>query len=189
MTPRSQDKELTHKRNLWRAAPILIGLIAVWLVWIARPRPRLGSDLRGPRPPGLFVEGEGCTRLEALRDFARELEKRGRLRADRYPYDPQDGIQAVRDYRKARDCYRSEGALSDAARAESAAAVLEARVDTDYAAARTSLTRALQSERWTLALVEARRLHRLTNHLGESEYAEWLEGIMGRANARQTMAP
>jgi hypothetical protein len=66
---------------------------------------------------------------------------------------------------------------------------LQARVETDYAAARMNLTRAIQSQRWTAVLDEARRLRRLTDHLGEHDYVEWLESIMGRATARRTLAP
>ena len=184
----TQRAPWAENSNLWRGTLALLGVIAALVAW--RTGPRSGPELAlVPNPPGLFEEGGGCPRPHSLHDLARKLERRGRLRADRYPYDPHDGILAVRDYRQARDCYGSAGAPNDAARAEASAVMLQARVETDYAAARMNLSRAIQSQRWAAALAEARRLRRLTDHLGEHDYVVWLKSIMGRATARRTMAP
>jgi hypothetical protein len=188
MSQRPQPMGWIGKSNLWRVGLVLLGLIGAVVVWRARPSSRPDTDLDIPEPPRLFATEKGCSRPDGLHVFAQKLEQHGRLRADRYPYDPHDGILAVRDYRQASDCYRSAGAPGDAARAEAAAMILRARIQTDYAAARMNLSRALQSKRWTVALAEARRLHCLTDHLGEHDYVQWLEDVMGRANARRTMA-
>jgi formiminotetrahydrofolate cyclodeaminase len=113
----------------------------------------------------------------------------GRLRADRYPYDPHDGVLAVRDFGQARDCYQAAGEMEHAARAQAAAMMLRAKIETDYAAARMNLMRAVDSEHWTTALAEARRLLRLTHHLGAHDYAEFLQRIAGRASARASVEP
>jgi len=189
MTERGPRIPSLGKRKLYFG---LLGLLSVVLGlgssegWF---RSRAQGAHRAPPPPDLFESPRGCARVHGLQDFARELEQKARLRADRYPYDPQDGIRSIRDYRIARDCYESAGAADEAASAEVAAVTLQARVQTDYASARVNLGRALQSRHWSAVLAEARWLHRLTHHLGEHDYVEWLERIMGRASVRRTAEP
>jgi hypothetical protein len=76
------------------------------------------------------------------------------------------------------------GALLDATRVHAATIALSARVETDYAAARLSLSRALKAERWSVALEEVRRLLLLTEHVAKHDYVEWLKKIVGRLTAR-----
>jgi hypothetical protein len=140
----------------------LVGL-ASWLGF--RPAPAVRN-----RPvhnhPKLFVEATGCPhRADALK-HGRRSEELARLRADRYAYDPRDGVP----------------------RARHAIAALTLRVNTDYAAARLNLVNALEQERWSVALGEIHRLLRLTDHLGRHEYVEWLEKIIGRVAARASSA-
>ncbi|MGD8608636.1 MAG: hypothetical protein PVH21_15160 [Myxococcales bacterium] len=189
MTQRAQLRLSAGKRNLCVASFVVLGLFAglvFWAKWL--PSSTRGS-FRIPQPPDLFQSEAGCSRAHGLHDFANELEQRARLRAERYPYDPQDGIESIRDFRRARDCYRSVGASNDATGAEAAAAMLQAQIQTDYASARVNLARALQSRRWTVVLAEARWLRRLTHHLGGHDYVEWLESVMGRASARRSAEP
>jgi hypothetical protein len=138
--------------------------------------------------PELFLEVALCSHADRALTSARRSEELAQVRADRYPYDPADGILAVRLYGTAEECYRLVGLDSSASRVGDAASTMTLRLNTDYAAARLGLARSLEQERWSTVLHEAHRLLRLTHHLGRTEYVEWLEGILGRAAARATEA-
>lgn len=138
--------------------------------------------------PELFLEVPSCSHADRALASARRSEELAQVRADRYPYDPADGILAVRLYGTAEACYRLGGLDSSASRVRDAASTMTLRLNTDYAAARLSLARSLEQERWSSVLHEVHRLLRLTHHLGRNEYVEWLERILGRASARATEA-
>jgi len=138
--------------------------------------------------PVLFQQSSVCSHPERSAMAARRSEELAQVRADRYAYDPADGVRAVQLYAEAEACYRTGGLDSAASRAHEAASLMILRLDTDYAAARLSLARSLEQERWSAALREARRLLRLTHHLGRTEYVEWLEHILRRTTARATEA-
>ena len=134
--------------------------------------------------PHLFVAAPTCPGPQNSHSDATRLEELGLLRADRYAYDPRDGVIAVRRFGEAAACYRAAGAKLDAARAERAARTMSLRVNTDYAAARLSLLNALEKERWSDALGEIRRLLLLTEHMRRHDYVEWLEKNLGLVAAR-----
>ena len=161
-------------------------VLALWLRDGAAP----GANGRAlDAHPQLFVDVATCPpRGDALRN-GRRAEELGLLRADRYAYNPRDGVRAVQRYQEAEACYRLAGAESDAARVRQSVSVLSARVDTDYAAARLNLVNALEQDRWSDALSEIRRLLLLTEHLRRHEYVEWLEEIIGKTAARASTAP
>jgi hypothetical protein len=139
--------------------------------------------------PELFLQGSVCSHPELPAVAARRSEELAHVRADRYAYDPADGVRAVELYGEAEACYRLGGLASSASRVHAAASLMIFRLTTDYAAARLSLARSLEQERWSAALREVRRLLRLTHHLGRNEYVDWLEHILRRAAARATEAP
>lgn len=138
--------------------------------------------------PELFAEAKACPRRRPNLENAYRLEELARLRADRYAYDPRDGIRAVHRYQEAEACYRAAGEESEALRAGRASARLADRVNTDYAAARLNLVNALEQERWSVALGEIHRLLLLTDHYGRHEYVDWLKRIIGRVAARASTA-
>lgn len=190
MTGKAKRRSPIARTKTWLGifVALLIGAVAI-AAW------RLGggarSSARGlaPRAPVLFDDARACPRTDGVRSLARKLESWARFSADRYPYDPSDGVQAVRQYQEARDCYSLAGSRVDAARAGSAAGRLAARIRTDYAAARMNLTRALQSKRWAVAMTEVHRLLLLTEHLGEHDYVAWLKRTLGHVTARANVAP
>jgi len=162
-------------------ACILLGVIAAWVGSSSEPR-------HGDRPvaeyPALFSDEVLCSNHSNVLDRGRKAEELGRIRADRYAYDPRDGIRAVQLYQEAEACYRSAGAERAAARVHQASTALIARIRTDYAAGRLNLTNALEQERWSDALVEIHRLLFLTDHLGRHEYVEWLKRTVGSVAAK-----
>ena len=139
--------------------------------------------------PELFEEVTACPHRSAVLENARRSEELGRLRADRYSYDPRDGVRAVQRYQQAEACYRAAGEESGVSRTRRVSARLTVRVNTDYAAARLNLINALEQERWSAALSEIHRLLLLTHHLGRHEYVEWLKKIIGRVAARASTTP
>jgi len=176
------------KRN---ALAVLLAVVAaaVLLAWRGgRPSQRVGART-APDYPQLFAEAGACPRRGDALANGRRSEELGRLRADRYAYDPRDGVRAVQRYQEAAACYRVAGARREVSRAQRASATLIARVDTDYAAARLNLANALEQKRWSAALSEVHRLLLLTDHVRRHEYVEWLEKILGRVRARASTAP
>jgi hypothetical protein len=159
----------------------MIALIAWLLGWGTASHP---GEARIRTHPALFAVTPACPVQARSLERGRRLEELGLLRADRYPYDARDGVRAVHLYQEAESCYRAAGALNDAARMQEATTELSARVETDYAAARLSLSKALKAERWSVALEEVRRLLLLTEHVADHDYVEWLKKIVGRVAAR-----
>lgn len=170
-----------------RVGLLFVSLAALALITWNSIRHRVEVELedRGAgAAPSLFGERVGCSGdADPLRAGVR-AEEAARARADRYPYDPRDGVQAVRDYEKATSCYDTVGQRLEAERARVAGNDLADRLAADYAAARLSLANAIEAERWEEALREAHHLRLLTSHLGGHDYVDWLEKISGKATAR-----
>ncbi len=141
-----------------------------------------------PEEPVLFEGSRSCPRSFGAEALGRELEEHAQYRADRYPYDPHDGVLAVFRYQEAESCYRVAGRHDEASRAAAAALTLTALIEADYAAARTSLVRALDSKHWSSALEHARQLRLLTRHLGDHDYVDWLDRTMGWLSTREDVA-
>jgi hypothetical protein len=134
--------------------------------------------------PDLFDRYASCPEPSGTLQTGFALEERARLLADRYAYNPRDGVRAVHHYLQAEDCYRSARAELSTNRAHQAGAKLALRVNTDYAAARLNLANALAREDYPVALSEIRRLLLLTEHVGTHDYVEWLNNIVGKVAAR-----
>ncbi|MGB8332657.1 MAG: hypothetical protein WCE62_21210 [Polyangiales bacterium] len=161
-------------------------VVTVWLSDHPRPGARTGPTAGHPE---LFGDAASCPRRGEAASNGRRAEELARLRADRYAYDPRDGVHAVEHYQQAEACYLAAGAERSAARARAESATLIDRVNTDYAAARLNLINALAQEHWSVALSETRRLLRLTEHLEKDDYVEWLMRNVGRVASRASTPP
>ncbi|MEM7138206.1 MAG: hypothetical protein AAF500_16620 [Myxococcota bacterium] len=139
--------------------------------------------------PDLFVSDPQCPRQGAPATAAARAEAGGRARANRYPYDPVDGVLAVHQYRLAAHCHELAGRAVAAGRLRALANALSARVDVDYAAARLDLLRAREARDWHAVLREAQHLRRLTSQLGQNDYTEWLDRTSGKARAELRREP
>jgi hypothetical protein len=148
----------------------LIALLAV-LLFVVLPSWLRAPSTLGPRNhppddyPDLFVESVACPHRRDVLSNGHRSEELARLRADRYEYDPQDGIRAVHRYLEAESCYRAEGYVRGAHSTH-------------------RLLNALERERWAAALSEIRRLLLLTDHIGRHEYVEWLRKNIGKVAAK-----
>lgn len=183
---------MTRVRNSKRAALLAASLTTI-AAFGALSLTRQGPQRSNPAPvdeyPELFATQSTCPVRGDSLDNGRRAEELALLRADRYAYNPRDGVRAVEQFQTAEACYRRVGAERDTARAHRARLELSARVSTDYAAARLNLFNALQQERWSDALAECRRLLLLTEHLRRHEYVEWLKNDVGRIAARASATP
>lgn len=160
---------------------VLAGGLVFWALFVADARSKRSEP---PAPPDLFVHAVTCPQKSNVAKRARRFEELALLREDRYAYDARDGVRAVSLYELAGSCYQHAKATVDSLRTRRAAARLRSLINTDYAAARLSFSRALEAERWSVALAELRRLIRLTEHLLEDEYVVWLKDNVGRLEVR-----
>ena len=174
----------TAKLILAPALLVVGGLVA----WLGAPEPLAARRPQIRDYPTLFAEVGSCRPEGDPIKNAHRSEELARLRADRYAYDPRDGVRAVWRYQQADACYRVAGDEVGARRAHRAGAALAHRVNTDFAAARLHLSNALQRERWSVALGEIRRLRLLTDHVGGHEYVEWLDEIIGKVTVEANAA-
>ena len=114
---------LTRNRRMGLVALLAVLLFVVLLV--AR-RPVNAGPRNHPLDdyPDLFVEPVACPHRRDVLSNGRRSEELARLRADRYEYDPQDGVRAVHRYLEAESCYRAEGHVRGAHRAHRAMVAL-----------------------------------------------------------------
>lgn len=163
------------------SAPVLIAFfVIVPLVgWMLLSDPDTGIDATpAAPPPQLFAEEIPCSttggtaRHHADRDAEAAIAK-----AERYPFAAQDGVQAVRLYRRAAACYRAVGASNEATLMQREGEVMERRIDEDYRTHRLRLERALQQGRLEDALIETRALIELLRHREGDAYLAWLNQL------------
>lgn len=142
------------------------------------PKPTgLPSD-EGIDPPPLFDESYPCPQDGEVRANAIDAEYRAFSHADRYAFDPSDGVTAVRLFSTAVSCWSDAGEGEKSQRADGFRQELADEVNTQYATSRLNLSRAIAAERWDLAVRETLRLRALTHHLDqELPYTTWLERV------------
>lgn len=175
------------KLHRWkRGFSVLVVVVAVAgaIVGLLSVRDAPGARKPDYGHPTLFGAPPPCTADAQPIRRARRAEQQGHFYAERYPYEPQDGIQAVLLFQEARSCYLESGLNDRASRVESLADDLMRRIDVDYASSRLVLDSALASEKWALALAELRRLLHLTAHVKGHAYVEHLRSILGKVLVR-----
>jgi hypothetical protein len=168
------------------AAVVAIAAGLTALIW---EEPRTVAERPVSDFPALFGTPQRCPSAPQAIPRATQAEEHAYFYAERYPYDPRDGIAAVHRFQEAQSCYRAAGLADRAQMAGRRASELIARINVDYASSRLMLENALDSEQWALALSEIHRLLRLTEHVGDHAYVTHLWSIVGkvsiRANARR----
>jgi len=126
-------------------------------------------------PPPLFDPApNACSESgEAAAFTARESIEAAESKGDRYPFDAQDGIQAVRLYDQAAACYVAAGDPQSAARARQARGMLADRIEYDFQTHKVRLERALEYKHMADAIVEVEALRALVKHR-DTPYTAWL---------------
>lgn len=134
-----------------------------------------------------FVE---CPKNLPARRAAERAELQGVLLSERYPYDPRDGVLAVRRFREAQSCYVASGVDDESVRRTAhLASTLAARIEADYASSRLALESALAAEKWSVAHAELFKLLRLTQHRRGHPFAEQLRKVAGKVTLRANDLP
>lgn len=157
--------------------PILIlAFVAVPLVgWLLLSDPIGGLPEANVDPPAsLFAELAACPdQGAAALNRARESAEAALAKSERYPFDSQDGVEAVGLYGVAESCYAASGYTTDAQRMHGERDVMKRRIEEDFLTHRLRLEQALHNERIPDALVETRALRAIVRHI-EGPYADWL---------------
>ncbi len=174
------SESLKRRLLLVGTCVLLVGSLVCW-AWWAQQTPAFGRE--EVPAPALFPRTFTCPRLDASEAAGFRFERAARLRAERYPYDPEDGVLGVRLFLQARACYQAFGSDADAARSARLGDELMGRVETDYASARLVLREALRRGRSSWAARETARLLAMTRHLGPDPYVLWLHETAGRLSA------
>jgi hypothetical protein len=133
-----------------------------------------------PTPSVLFDPPRRCNRTGATAlHRAGELAQLARAKSERYPFASQDGVDAVRLYHEAEDCYRSAGNDGTAQMLERQRRNLERTMTDTYTWHRINLERALEEEKPQVAALQARALLQLLQHRSD-EYVRWLHEVERR---------
>lgn len=146
--------------------------LAAWML-LSEDESDLPDQPSSP-PPTLFADPAPCpfTGPPAIHK-ARESAEAANARAERYPFEAQDGVDAVGLYGTASACYAAAGLDADAQRMRGERERLARVLDEDYVTHRLRLERSLKNERPRDALIEVKALVALTKHL-ETPYVTWL---------------
>lgn len=163
------------------SAPVMIAFfVIVPLVgWMLLSDPDTVIDaVPTARAPALFDDAVPCAtsggtaRHHADRDAEAAIAK-----SERYPFAAQDGVQAVRLYRRAESCYRAIGAETEARLMQREGNLMQRRIDEDYTTHKLRLERALEQGRFPDAVIETRALIELLRHREGDAYLTWLRQL------------
>ena len=160
------------------AALVMIPL-AGWLILTA-PTDDIPTLTDAP-PPSLLPEQVDCS-VEGDERLLRAVEaaEAASHRAERYPFDAQEGIAAFSLYEEAVSCYQAVQRAADATRMRRNARRVGLRIEEDYQTHRLRLERALERRRYDEALREARALNALLRHKYDDPYSEWMSRMERR---------
>jgi hypothetical protein len=128
-------------------------------------------------PPAIFDERISCpiqggtARHRADQDAEAAIAK-----SERYPFAAQDGVQAVRLYRRANACYTALQATQEAELMRREGDVMQRRIEEDYQTHRLRLELSLEQQRMPDALLETRALIELLRHKNDP-YLTWLRQL------------
>jgi hypothetical protein len=160
------------------SSPVVIAMFVLIPLagWLLLSDPETDFPLATDAPhPDLFDDVASCEEdREAAVTIARDSAEEAHHRAERYPFDAQDGIEAVRLYGLAESCYRAGGLTSDSTRIGRERQALARRLEEDYRTHRLRLERALKFQRHEDALAEAQNILALTRHRQGDAYVQWL---------------
>jgi hypothetical protein len=174
-----EAKRATVSPVIVLASLALAGLM-IWALMDDDSGPALKSSL--PQAPALFEADKPCPfgGGQALASGL-ELEQAAMAHAERYNFDPRDGLSAVSSYRAAAACYTGGGDAASATRAQAKAQSWQTRLESRYQGHQLRLRLALDRGKNDHALSEVRQLKRLLRGKN-SEYVSWLTMAERRLN-------
>jgi hypothetical protein len=162
-------------------APLRKIALLVACLWMASTV--FGGAPSGPprtsaEPPSLFADHVGveCPRTGAATERGGAALQMAQAKAERYPFSPHDGVEAVELYELARACLFATGAVEAADAVAREGHELRQRIEEDYRVHRLRLERALDQRRYRAALREARVVASLLGGQ-QGEYVDWLHRL------------
>ena len=163
---------------------VLIGGLVIIFTFLHGGPPPVQTEAGVPPPELLDPAPAACPadRGRELRVATRAASE-GMAKAERYPFDAQDGIEAAHAYNRASVCYRAIGEGQLAGDMERAARELSGRLEEDYRAHRLRLELSLSQQRWNDALGDAQALAAILAHR-EGPYVEWLATVTRQLRLR-----
>ncbi len=112
---------------------------------------------------------------------ARENERAARAKQQRFPFDPQDGVEAVDMLRTSEACYRVAGRPDEASQAHAAMEEWSQVINSEYSTVRLRLKYDLEHDRFAEALKRVDEIRALLAPHGKGGYYRWL------AQTRETL--
>lgn len=177
---RVTDKLPKEVKDAKQTSPIvLIGGVAAVLIllWSLGGDNGPGLETRPPTEPvALFGVEEVCpTSGAAVLRQADLFSEIALAKSERYPFDPSDGVESVRLYRRSQACYAVSGVEDAATQMQLEADFMQRRVEEDYSAHRLRLERALAARRYEDALFETEAILAILRREDQtSAYIRWL---------------
>ncbi len=158
---------------------VLVGGVAAVLILLWSLGGESGPALE-TRPPAepvvLFGAAETCPASgSAVLRQADLFSEIALAKSERYPFDPSDGVESVRLYRRSQACYSVGGVEDAATQMQLEGDFMQRRVEEDYAAHRLRLERALAHQSYEDALFETQAiLAILRREDSANPYIQWL---------------
>ncbi|MCG8554972.1 MAG: hypothetical protein MJD61_06740 [Proteobacteria bacterium] len=149
-----------------------------WSLDQRSPAPN-GPPPQAPESPFAAVSDCGHDGTRAVRR-ALGAEAQGSSLAERYAFDPGDGVDAVRLLSLAERCYDAAGRSDDVARMRRSLAQLEAMVLADYKRTLLRLRYFLRRGQHAQAKAEAQSLRRMLLHRS-GIFRGWLDRIVSKS--------
>ncbi len=174
------DKLPKEVKGEKQSSPIvLLGGVATVLIllWSLGGDQGPGLETRPPAEPvALFATAEACpTTGSAVLRQADLFAEIALAKSERYPFDPSDGVESVRLYRRSQACYTAASVADAATQMQAEGDFMQRRVDEDYAAHRLRLERALAHQRYEDALYETQAILAILRREDQTNaYIQWL---------------
>ncbi len=172
---RAQARVGRRRRWMLIARKVLLVIVTVWVGKMLLASPPQGPGHSRAEAPALFAGAvepcKGNAREAAAR--AHEALTAADAKLERYPFEPYDGVIAVRLYREAGACAGVAGDDDARAEARDLADRAAARVEADYRFHRLKLDRAIEAHHFGEALIETRVVASMLRDHG-GPYTEWL---------------
>lgn len=156
--------------------PLIVGV----LLWVLFSGGGGGESLAAPDvAPTLFAGAAACPQDGAgtAHQRAEDDEAAASAMMDRYPFAPQDGVEAVVRFRRAQACFRDSGDRVGADRARTTGDAAQHQLEADYRKRVFRLRRALDASHARAALQEVRSLHAMLANRPTEPYVTWLERL------------
>jgi hypothetical protein len=156
--------------------PLIIGV----LLWLLFSGDDTSESLAAPETaPVLFAAVLGCPNDGAgtAHQRAEDDERAASAMIDRYPFAPEDGVEAVVRFRRAQACFRDSGDAPSAERLRTLGDVAQHRVEGDYRTRVFRLRRALDAGYSRRALHEVRALRAMLGARPTDAYVAWLARV------------